>query len=564
MKKTENGIKKLKGLIMKRTLLVLLAASLCGVAAAQEGRILKNGPIAITLNQEAGVSMQGMPKPHNVDKKYKDVARIEDVRLSDEQVNYIADKIVVTRNIPLEEAQRLKKRNPQIIFSKYTSSTYLKHWPLEEIERDYMQDLAMCPAAVLENDIDRSTTEFTVSHYTWPKNKITEPYFDKVNVDIDVLKENAPEIRGYNDLIPIYASTIEEEAEFSEHGRKFLFFIRIAGELMRVNQWDKESGKLRVTRGYKGSRATDHYKGDVVTSPIYCASGTPIIESGFNFFSKAQAAKLAKNRASKEPGLFYCSDKSAANIPILERRGQELVEYMQQGYDGVNLDAMSATIPQFRMVNALTMKTGPWNFEKNRPYSVDEWVEGHDRMVGVMQRYAYAETGRWPTIIANGVSSANFEKGDGNGGYSKRLLVPTKLKSRPMVSYNTEKGCSACGSAFEDQFKMLQIAFQDHLAPSMSFKAPHYAYTQKTYDRNLNYAFAFLYLAFEPKPEGWDMTKDGPGFIFRSSYFSPWFHLPSAKKNPIRSNSTDATSTQKPVIMLKEKSLWNQPQEKSS
>jgi hypothetical protein len=125
----------------------------------------------------------------------------------------------------------------------------------------------MCPAAILENDIDRSTTEFTIIHYTWPKTKITEPYFDKVNVDIDALKEKAPEIHGYKDLIPIYASTIEEEAEFSEQGRKFVFFIRIAGELMRVNQWDKESGKLRVTRGYKGSIASHHDKGDVVTSP---------------------------------------------------------------------------------------------------------------------------------------------------------------------------------------------------------------------------------------------------------------------------------------------------------
>ena len=156
---------------MKRTIIILLVSSLVNFAYAQEGMILKNGPIAIQLNREAGVSMQGIPKPHNVDKKYKDVARIEDVRLSDEQVNYIADKIVVTRNIPHEEAQRLKKRNPQIIFSKYSSSTYLMHWPLEVIELDYMKDLAMCPAAVLENDIDRSTTEFTVSHYTWPKTK---------------------------------------------------------------------------------------------------------------------------------------------------------------------------------------------------------------------------------------------------------------------------------------------------------------------------------------------------------------------------------------------------------
>jgi hypothetical protein len=121
---------------MKKTVCALLIASLCSIAVAEEGRILKNGPIEIKLNREAGVSMQGVPKPHNMDKKYKDVARIEDVRLGDEQVNYIADKIVVTRNISFEEAQRLKKRNPNIIFSKYSSSTYLKHWPLKEIERD--------------------------------------------------------------------------------------------------------------------------------------------------------------------------------------------------------------------------------------------------------------------------------------------------------------------------------------------------------------------------------------------------------------------------------------------
>ena len=40
---------------MKRTLFILLAASVCGVAAAQEGMILKNGPIAIQLNEDAGV-----------------------------------------------------------------------------------------------------------------------------------------------------------------------------------------------------------------------------------------------------------------------------------------------------------------------------------------------------------------------------------------------------------------------------------------------------------------------------------------------------------------------------
>jgi hypothetical protein len=41
------------------------------------------------------------------------------------------------------------------------------------------------------------------------------------------------------------------------------------------------------------------------------------------------------------------------------------------------------------------------------------------------------------------------------------------------------------------------------------------------------YTFAFFYLVYEPRPEGWDVEKDGAGILMGCSYFSPWFNMPS-------------------------------------
>lgn len=148
-------------------------------------------------------------------------------------------------------------------------------------------------------------------------------------------------------------------------------------------------------------------------------------------------------------------------------------------------------------------------------------------MCGVIQRYVYEKLGRWPVVVANGISRMGFEKGQGDGGYCKRLLIPTKLKPRPLESYNFEVGIRTTGSAFADQLHLLQIAFQENLTPSMGFSGPSKALTQEMYNEELSYSGAFLYMAYEPKPEGWDIEKDGTGPVIRSTYISPFYHLPS-------------------------------------
>ncbi len=71
--------------------------------------------------------------------------------------------------------------------------------------------------------------------------------------------------------------------------------------------------------------------------------------------------------------------------------------------------------------------------------SYAEWVLGHDRMIGVIQRTIHERLGRWPVLQANGVRNHSFEKGQSDGGYSKQLLIPAKLKQRPLDAYHTEE-----------------------------------------------------------------------------------------------------------------------------
>jgi hypothetical protein len=114
--------------------------------------------------------------------------------------------------------------------------------------------------------------------------------------------------------------------------------------------------------------------------------------------------RLESALAKADRQLYYCSDKGPDNMPILERRAKEILETMEQkGVDGTAIDVMSASLPMFKMVNALGLKTVPWNFSKNRPYSNTEWVVGHDRIIGVIQRYIHERLGRWPVLQANGV-----------------------------------------------------------------------------------------------------------------------------------------------------------------
>jgi len=190
---------------------LLTTVSLCGIAFTEEGRILKNGPVAIQLNAEPSVVIQGRPKIHYLDEKLG-AKPTDEMQLTDEQIDFLAENTDLTRSVPADWVAEIKKRNPDFMFMEYTASTYLKqdYWKLEEVEGDYMQHLAMCPAAVLDKAIYPKATEFTVSPYTYPNNEITSSYYNSVQRSLEELQEKDARIRNYNDVIPIYASAVKE------------------------------------------------------------------------------------------------------------------------------------------------------------------------------------------------------------------------------------------------------------------------------------------------------------------------------------------------------------------
>ena len=152
-----------KGLIMKRTLSILAAASVIGfiaiclsISGFAEGRVLDNGPIKIQLNKDPAILIKAAPKETEMDKNHAEVhGKPGDAVLTDEQVSFLANKIAVVRKLQYETVAALRNKNPNMKYNTYMASTYLKHWPLEEVERDYMLHVAMCPAAVLKQDIDK-------------------------------------------------------------------------------------------------------------------------------------------------------------------------------------------------------------------------------------------------------------------------------------------------------------------------------------------------------------------------------------------------------------------------
>ena len=113
---------------MKRTIPILLVACLCSFAAAQEGRIFKNGPIAIQLNATPNVALQLRPKVHYLDDDNISVKPTEDIAVTKEQLDFLAKNTSITRSIPPGWAAEMKKVNPDFKFTKYTASRCVINW----------------------------------------------------------------------------------------------------------------------------------------------------------------------------------------------------------------------------------------------------------------------------------------------------------------------------------------------------------------------------------------------------------------------------------------------------
>jgi len=70
--------------------------------------------------------------------------------------------------------------------------------------------------------------------------------------------------------IVLKASTIAGDISASDEGTKrYVTWIQIDDEYMRIEDWDTASSRITVTRGFAGTSSNRHAVGAVVLSPVY-------------------------------------------------------------------------------------------------------------------------------------------------------------------------------------------------------------------------------------------------------------------------------------------------------
>ncbi len=308
-----------------------------------------------------------------------------------------ADLRVLARNFVLVQARfspeairQLHKINPDFKVVHYYNSTYTSsadHVPIAEGR--FRRALLMFRVATLGSNIDTTAKQFSLRR----------------------LQPNRP--------VSLRASTIAGRLSSGDPRRPstkyYVTWIRIGDELMRIERFDRATGRITVTRGFDGSTATAHAAGDPVFSPVYLGS---------------------TNDAGAWPGgpgryLRYAFDP--ANPAGTNWRLEQMIQDFQHGYDGFWLDICSAS--PFNLADSDGRHVVPWDFRTGRPYDKRAYLDGQQIKVHTIQTAIHQRFGHWPVVVANNMRATTFEPADGG---QKLMLLATPIKPRPLDGYCIE------------------------------------------------------------------------------------------------------------------------------
>ena len=297
---------------------------------------------------------------------------------------------LVQANFTSPVVQALHRVNPDFKVVKYANSTYTQT-PEDAVraEREYRKSLSMFRAALLSDPMTGESQEF----------------------GLRPVEQGNP--------IPLKASTIggavSSDGKEQPSTRRYVTWIRIGDELMRIEAFDAATGRIRVTRGFDGSSAAAHAANDPVFSPIYLGS---VNDTGAYPGGPGRSLRYSFDPANPA-GAQWCVERA--------------VDFMTNGFDGVWLDICSAS--PFNMAGADGKRAVPWDFRTGKPYDRDAFREGQEIKIDAIQKAVHEKFGRWPILIANNMKARTFEPGDGG---EKLLLAPTKIKPRPLEGYCIE------------------------------------------------------------------------------------------------------------------------------
>lgn len=268
-----------------------------------------------------------------------------------------------------DEMEAARHMNPKLQFIKYVGAWTVR---ADEAERSLRRQILYYTCGALAEDIDPRRTEFRLSGSS-----------------------------------PLKGSTIP--GEYSRSLAEYVTWIRIDGELMRLESVDAAQGRVRVTRKFASERAEAHRKGAQVFSPVYgVAPGKP-------------------NEWEGKGSVSYHYDPS---FPARWNHIYDTLErFISEGGDGIWIDILMDRSLRESDVEGKELGRPSWNFASGRPYTRDEFRRRNEAGVRSIQERFKRKFGRDPVIYANNMMASRYE--EGQGGH-KFYLLSTAQKPRPV------------------------------------------------------------------------------------------------------------------------------------
>lgn len=268
------------------------------------------------------------------------------------------------------------------------------------------------------------------------------------------------ELKAFFDDYPprLRPSTIKGNFSSTERAKpaesNYVTWLRIDDELMRIEEFDADTATVAVTRGFDGSKAVAHGKGDAVCHPTYNSKGVP-----------GDSREEFENRGGF---LAYIADPAATLR--WDRVRDMTLETIRSGYDGVWIDCLGSI--SFGAVDVFAKSVNSkkthnrtdeavmegwdeashyrrvWNFRKNRPYDYNDHREYCEAGLARAYRELEKELGYVPMICANNIGPGYYPK----MGSRKRYMMSTQVKPRPLDAYCMEGFVAGIGTEEFERF----------------------------------------------------------------------------------------------------------------
>jgi len=311
-----------------------------------------------------------------------------------------------------DQVDKLKAFNPDFTALSAVNSSYcrssLTKTDFYTFESKYRHGISMYKCATLKTELPAGATSFQLQ-------ALSGSELDQIASGVGVEGAETSGIsKGIRQSgrLSLRASTTEGKYSNKENSsEKYVTWLQVGEEYMRIDAWDSISGKITVTRGFDGTAATAHPEGSAVLSPVYIGV-------------------LGHTWSGYFPGGFQPIIRYALRIdhPDVHRfKASEVVNVIRENHlHGVWLDIMGYNF--FNQSNMRGEQVIPWNFEKQAPYTSADYKDNQQRKAEGIRKFVEKELGKKIILLANNFSNKYFpEQGDG-----EKLLQSTEIQPTPL------------------------------------------------------------------------------------------------------------------------------------